>query len=203
MNSPFATLTVALLLTPFAPLPAAGAPGELILLRDFRLGDLNKVLDPSPSPGLRLEARSYSDHNACEWQVRLQVPADRESAIYENLKSADFVVRLPSDKVATLHWSKGSRSDTSGFQPRVETLDAGRVVSLESYGGRSSDGAMPYFNLAGDAGLSLDARDICCCALNLAELQPCRPERPAQQRRRAFLQGAGWEGRLLVQCSLV
>jgi len=152
MNSSLATLTVALLLTPFATLSAAGAPGELVLSRDFRLGDPDKILSLSPTPGLHFETRGYPDHNACEWQVRLEAPADRESAIYENVKSADFVVRLPSDRVATLHWSKGSHSDISDFQPRVEILYTGRAFTLESYGGRSSDGAMPYSNLASDGG---------------------------------------------------
>lgn len=152
MNSSLTAMTAALSLMPFATLSAASALGEMVLSRDFRLGDPDKILGPSPTLGLHFETRSYPDHNACEWQVRLQAPADRESAIYENLKSADFVVRLPSDKSGILHWSKGSHSDISDFQPRVETLNTGRVLTLESYGGRSSDGAMPYFNLASDGG---------------------------------------------------
>ena len=103
-------------------------------------------------PGLRIEAQAYPDQAATEWQFRLRAPTAGESPLYENLKSADFEVAFPSGAPVTLHWSKGSHSDPGDFEPKTETLTTGKTFSLESFGGRSSDGVMPYFNLSSEGG---------------------------------------------------
>ncbi|MGE5296831.1 MAG: alpha-galactosidase, partial [Solirubrobacterales bacterium] len=152
MKSFLTALLMAVLLTPFTAICADSGVNGLVLSQDFRLGDPDKVLAWPSVPGLHVGRRSYPDCNAVEWQMRLQAPADGESPLYENLRSMDCVVRLPSSAGVTLHWSKGSHSEASDFQPRVETLAGGKPFVLESIGGRSSDGAMPYFNLASDGG---------------------------------------------------
>jgi len=103
-------------------------------------------------PGLRIESRSYPDHFATEWQLRLRAPDAGEPPLYENLKSADFEVAFPPHAKVRLHWSKGSHSEPGDFEPKVEQLIAGKPFALESFGGRSSDGVMPYFNLASEIG---------------------------------------------------
>ena len=59
---------------------------------------------------------------------------------------------FPSAQEVTLHWSEGSHSRVSDFRPRTERLVVGKPFTLESFGGRSSDGVMPYFNLATEGG---------------------------------------------------
>ena len=103
-------------------------------------------------PGLRIETQSYPDQAATEWQFRLRAPEAGESPLYENLKSADFEVAFPPDAKVRLHWNKGSHSEPGDFEPKTNPLVVGEVFSLESFGGRSSDGVMPYFNLAGESG---------------------------------------------------
>lgn len=103
-------------------------------------------------PGLRIETQAYPDHAATEWQFRLRAPEAGESPLYENLKAADFEVAFPADAAVMLHWSKGSHSEPRDFEPKVNPLVVGEIFSLESFGGRSSDGVMPYFNLAGEGG---------------------------------------------------
>jgi len=141
-----------LLLSLAAALSAAETAAELTLSEDFRIGDTAWLRGSSSTPGLRFEIREYPEYNAVEWQVRLQAPADGESPMYENLRSADCVACFPTAAPIALHWSKGSHSEIADFQPRVETLIRGTPFVLESFGGRSSDGAMPYFNLASDGG---------------------------------------------------
>jgi alpha-galactosidase len=147
-----ASLAVTLLLFLPASPNAADAAGELVLARDFRIGEARGMPNAGSIPGLRSEPRHYPDENAVEWQVRLRAPASGESPIYEDVKSADFTVHFPSSAGLTLHWNTGSHADVTDFQPHVQTLDIGNPVTLESFGGRSSDGALPYFNLAGDGG---------------------------------------------------
>ena len=103
-------------------------------------------------PGLRIETQAYPDQAATEWQFRLRAPEAGESPLYENLKSADFQVAFPPDAKVRLHWSKGSHSAPGDFEPKTNPLVLGEVFSLESFGGRSSDGVMPYFNLASESG---------------------------------------------------
>jgi alpha-galactosidase len=103
-------------------------------------------------PGLRIETQAYPDHAATEWQFRLRAPEAGESPLYENLKSADFEVAFPADAAVMLHWSKGSHSEPGDFEPKANPLVVGEIFSFESFGGRSSDGVMPYFNLAGEGG---------------------------------------------------
>jgi alpha-galactosidase len=133
---------LALLLTPLAVLQVASAQG--IERPDAPLREV--------VPGLRIEVRPYPEHGATEWQSRLRAPAAEESPLYENLKSADFEVAFPGGTPVTLHWSKGSHSEPGDFEPKIETLTTGKTFSLESFGGRSSDGVMPYFNLSGAGG---------------------------------------------------
>jgi len=103
-------------------------------------------------PGLRIETQAYPDQAATEWQFRLRAPEDGESPLYENLKSADVEVAFPANTPVRLHWSKGSHSEPGDFEPKTNPLVVGEVFSLESFGGRSSDGVMPYFNLASESG---------------------------------------------------
>ena len=103
-------------------------------------------------PGLRIESLVYPDHGATEWQLRLQAPGAGESPLYENLKSADFEVAFPAHAAVMLHWSKGSHSEPGDFEPKTNPLVAGKPFTLESFGGRSSDGVMPYFNVASESG---------------------------------------------------
>jgi len=145
-------LNLAFLLSSLAASSAAGGPMEWTISRDFRIRDTQWIGSWSSIPSLRFEVRGYTDCNAVEWQVRLQTPAEGDSPLYEDLRSADWVTCFPSDAPITLHWSKGSHSEATDFQPRVETLVPGKSFVLESFGGRSSDGAMPYFNLASDGG---------------------------------------------------
>jgi alpha-galactosidase len=140
-----------LLLAPLAVMVAQAA-GTLVLSREYRVAEEREMPGASSHPGLRAERRDYPAYHAVEWRVRLQGAADGSGPVFENARSADFTVQFPTDPPPTLHWSKGSQSDPGDFQPQVEALLPGRPFALESFGGRSSDGAMPYFNLAADGG---------------------------------------------------
>jgi len=130
----------------------ADAASELVLSRNFHVSTLREMPRSLSYSGLRFEQRDYPGESAIEWQVRLQAPQEEDSPLYEDLKSADFTVQLPSDTGVVVHWSKGSHAEITDFQPRIEALTPGKPFTLESFGGRSSDGVMPYFNLATEGG---------------------------------------------------
>ena len=133
-----------------APVPEAGA--GLTISEDGRLVAMDRMPNAASFPGLTFERQEYVELGAIEWQVRLQAPAEGDTPLFENVASADFVAAFPADGPVTLHWSQGSHSDISDFRPCVQQLAPGTPLVLESFGGRSSDGVMPYFNLAGAGG---------------------------------------------------
>lgn len=156
-SNAFRTSALPLFLFCFLPWAFAGVsfgqpPLSRIDLSDqYRLGinPLNTTVD---TPGLVHTHRDYPDFDAREVQSWAEGPVDRESPIFENIKAADFVVRFPKGTDLTLRWNRGSHAETNDFQPMSETLQIGKSVRLESFGGRSSDGVMPYFNLHDDVG---------------------------------------------------
>ena len=124
---------------------------ELVLSHQFSLATLQEMPRPDVD-GLRLHRQDYPPEDAVEWQVRLQAPADGSSMLYEGWRSAEFIVQFPVPEDVALHWSKGSHAEAADFQPREQRLARGEPFGLESFGGRSSDGAMPNFNLAVEGG---------------------------------------------------
>ncbi len=133
------------------------AESELIISSDFQVAELHNMPAPVSHAGLGFQQTDYPEANAVEWQVRLQASADSASTLYRDLKSADFAVRFPVSRMAseqgvTLHWSKGSHAEATDFQPVAKELVTGVPITLESFGGRSSDGVLPYFNLARNDG---------------------------------------------------
>lgn len=129
------------------PVSDAAEGSRLTLAPDFRLLETRALPRPS-APGWHFARRDYPSANALEWQVRLRAPDRLESPLWEEVPSADFVISFPSNCSVVLHWSQGSHGEPADFQPRQDTLVKGQPFTLASFGGRSSDGAMPYFNLA-------------------------------------------------------
>jgi alpha-galactosidase len=144
---------VATLLVPWVAAIRAREPGgsRLVLGAGFDGVEFREMPAP-PLAHRHFTKRDYPAEHAVEWQVRLQGPRGGDAPLFENVKSADFVVQFPVGSAARLHWSRGSHQSATDFQPRMDLLAEGRPVELESFGGRSSDGVMPYFNLASDGG---------------------------------------------------
>ncbi len=130
----------------------ARGPSQLVLSPQFLPSKLPEMPCSSLPPGLRYHRREYAGQRAFEWQLRLRAPSSGTPPLYERLRSADFTVVFPVDRPITVHWNTGSHAEVTDFQPHVETLKAGVAIEFESFGGRSSDGVLPYFNLATEGG---------------------------------------------------
>ena len=54
--------------------------------------------------------------------------------------------------LSRLHYAEGSHALITDFQPLEKTLEPGQITQLAAFGGRSSDGTLPLFNLAKPGG---------------------------------------------------
>lgn len=115
-----------------------------------------------PRHGREFSSRNYPEFHAIEWQVRYSNPAIKEGSQddpksnpigqIDRLHSADFVIQFPTKKPIVLDWSQGSHTSHEDFRPFRERPEVGATLKFESYGGRSSDGVMPYFRLSTEDG---------------------------------------------------
>ncbi len=123
----------------------------------LQLSDEFKWIDSAqpprkPTPHLSMSHVDYLQHNAVEWQVSLNPAANGQAGRVDDIRSADFEISFRDTDQLQLHWSKGSHAQASDFQPHAQSLSMNEPVILESIGGRSSDGVMPYFNLSTNGG---------------------------------------------------
>ena len=132
--------------------PAADEAGTVLqLAADFKWRDLAQP-PRKPTPHLSMSHVEYPRHDAVEWLVSLNPAANGQTQRVSDIRSADFEISIPDSDLLQLHWNKGSHAEASDFQPRAQVFSINEPIVLESIGGRSSDGVMPYFNLSGDDG---------------------------------------------------
>lgn len=126
-------------------------PASLRFSESFEVLEQKSLPAGAGGEGMTFVEIDYPDFDATEWQVRL-VAVNNAPVLFRNSPSADFVLEFPKHSEMVLHWNKGSHGDADDFRPLVSDLQAQPEINVESFGGRSSDGAMPYFNIAGKSG---------------------------------------------------
>lgn len=125
--------------------------GRIRFSESFDVVEQQSMPTASVAEGMKFERIEYREFGATEWQVRL-IAGDKQPVTFRNSPSADFLLQFPETSEMRLHWNKGSHGEADDFHPLVSDFAVHPETTIESFGGRSSDGAMPYFNVAGDAG---------------------------------------------------
>ncbi len=97
---------------------------------------------------VRYVATSYPDFDAVEWVLYFTNSSDRETPILEDIRVADFAWDNADQARCDLYYAEGSHALITDFQPMQKTLEAGASASFTPFGGRSSDGFLPFFNVA-------------------------------------------------------
>ena len=108
--------------------------------------------DPATGLEVRVEITRYTDFDAIEWVLHLTNHGSAETPILENIRVADFAWKDAGTDPITLHHAEGSHAIITDFQPKSTPLEVGTPASFTPFGGRSSDGVLPFFNLAGPEG---------------------------------------------------
>ena len=105
-----------------------------------------------PATGLRVScvATEYRDFPAAEWVLWFKNTGIADTRIIENILPLDIFVGMPEQSGPfTVHYANGSVENCGDFQPQVARLVAmSESVRLRSWGGRSSESHLPFFNVA-------------------------------------------------------
>jgi alpha-galactosidase len=126
-----------------------------------RVAEWDRVEDPaSPSATtitmkyrhpLRLVADVSLTHfpnlSAVEWRTTLRNDGATESGVLSDLRPLDLIMPVIAGETATVDTTNGSLCQLDDFLPWTRQIDLDRPLHLEPTGGRSSDGAMPFFTL--------------------------------------------------------
>ena len=103
-----------------------------------------------PVTGLAMEcvATEYHDFPAVEWVVYFENTGSSDTPILSSVNAGDFLLNSRLPGTAMLYHAEGSDLKITDFQPLQTELLLGKNVSFAPFGGRSSDGVLPFFNLA-------------------------------------------------------
>jgi hypothetical protein len=104
--------------------------------------------DPATGLDVRLEATLYRDFDAAEWVVYFFNGGDAETPVLENINVIDLPWKRGGGGPCDLYHAEGSHEKITDFQPMRKLLDEGVPEVFTPYGGRPSDGFLPFFNVA-------------------------------------------------------
>jgi alpha-galactosidase len=103
--------------------------------------------DPSTGLDVRIEATLYRDFDAAEWAVSFANGGDVETPVFENINAIDFAWKGGGGSPCDLYYAEGSHERITDFQPMRKPLDEEISEVFTPYGGRPSDGVLPFFNV--------------------------------------------------------
>ena len=134
--------------------------------RDIASGSREHTLtytDPATGLVVRCVAIEYVDFPAVEWVLYFKNTGTANTPIIEDIRALDTALALPREKAARVHYANGSDCRLDDFAPMVTSLGPNdqdpqgawlgekNPLRLESKGGRSSCGRLPFFNLDMDS----------------------------------------------------
>jgi alpha-galactosidase len=112
--------------------------------------------EPGQGLEVRCQAVVYSDFPVVEWTVYLRNTGSKKSPIVERLQGIDVFLERANEGEFVLRGAKGDTFAADLYEPFERVLGPDRVERFAPVGGRGSNGAFPYYDLAmTDGGLML------------------------------------------------
>ena len=98
--------------------------------------------------GLKVECEvtGWTDYGVVEWVLRFENTGSDITPPISHVQSANITFRHPAT-APVLYYANGSDASRADFAPHERLLQTGDTLKMEPRGGRSSDGAFPFFNL--------------------------------------------------------
>ena len=117
---------------------------DLRKLDDSRTERTLTYADPKTGLEVRCVVTEYSDYPAVEWVVFFENKGSGATPIISDVQAADFSLSSTGIGDFDVHHADGSHADPTDFHPRATKLTRGEELRFAPYGGRSSDGVLPY-----------------------------------------------------------
>ena len=109
--------------------------------------------DPATGLEVSCAVALFAKYPAIEWVLHFRNGGAADSQLIEKILPLDMTLTTAGE--TTLHHSHGSTCTETDFLPLDQKLSPNGAIALAPSGGRSSDGRLPFFNLAwSDGGLA-------------------------------------------------
>ena len=111
-----------------------------------------RYVDPATGLEIVCEVTLFAGYPAAEWVLRIRNTGTGDTPILENILPLDLRSRdaVPGDVV--LHHAHGSTCTPTDFLPIDQPVAPKSELKVAPSGGRSSNGRLPFFNLAWQGG---------------------------------------------------
>jgi alpha-galactosidase len=106
-------------------------------------------IDPATKLRVTVVYTLFADYPAVEWVVRFRNEGRSDTPIIQNILVSALRFEDWPEGPSTLFRARGSDAERTDFAPIADALASGSEVVFGPKGGRSSDTALPFFNIAG------------------------------------------------------
>ncbi len=135
-----------------ALLPAWHGQSQQHKIDDQRTEHLLSWTDSRTGLVVRCRAIEYHDFPTVEWTLFLKNTGPQPTPILEEVRALDLTVHRSASGEFLLHHQSGDNCTAHSYEPHETALGARSVLSFAPDGGRPTNGAYPYFNVAYDGG---------------------------------------------------
>ncbi|MDR3710827.1 MAG: alpha-galactosidase [Capsulimonadaceae bacterium] len=104
------------------------------------------LTDPATGLAVRVETTRFPDSQAVEWVLKITMTGASDTPVIEKIRPLDLGIKAPTGNVVLRH-AHGSTCTATDFLPIDTSLSPGGHIDVAPHGGRSSNGALPFFNL--------------------------------------------------------
>lgn len=111
--------------------------------------------DPNGILEVRCLVKEYLYYPSVEWTLFFENISPKDSLLLHNVHAADFDLKNKEHGNYCLYYAEGSDNKVTDFRPLKKNIACGQAVDLACYGGRSSDGYLPFFNIASPDGYGI------------------------------------------------
>ena len=110
--------------------------------------------DPATGLRVRCDLTEYDDSPAAEWVLHFENRGNQDTPILERVLPLDAEFKTAPQANVVIHHSLGDKNSGQSFAPVEDILSpaGSKELVFAPTGGRSSDGQMPFFNLAWQGG---------------------------------------------------
>ena len=104
--------------------------------------------DPKTGLEVRCTSVEYRDFPVAEWTIHFRNRGNAATPILQDIRALDVRIEKPAGGEFVLHGCKGDDCTPDSYQPYAATLGQGESRSFAPPGGRPTEVAFPYYNLA-------------------------------------------------------